>query len=191
MTAALSYTALPPSEGWSTDDLDSLPEDGIRRELLDGVLLVSPTPTNIHQKLVLLLAAALEEGCPDAFDVNHGVEVRLDTRRSFIPDVLVTTAEAAQRRSNKYTADEVVVAIEVVLPTSQAMDRVTKPALFAQAGIPHYWLVDPADSLTIRAFELEPGNDVYKPGELFTDEVTVERPWQISFPMSRIRPRFL
>ena len=35
MTAALSD--LPPADGWTTDDLDALPDDGVRRELLDGV----------------------------------------------------------------------------------------------------------------------------------------------------------
>jgi hypothetical protein len=40
MTAALSD--LPPSDGWTTDDLAALPEDGVRRELLDGVLHASP-----------------------------------------------------------------------------------------------------------------------------------------------------
>ena len=43
MTAALSD--MPPGGGWTTDDLDALPEDGRRRELLDGVLLVSPSPS--------------------------------------------------------------------------------------------------------------------------------------------------
>ena len=42
MTAALSVN--PPAGGWTTDDLDALPEDGLRRELLDGVLLVPPPP---------------------------------------------------------------------------------------------------------------------------------------------------
>jgi hypothetical protein len=45
MTAAMSD--LPPADGWITDDLDALPDDGVRRELLDGVLHVSPSPTDI------------------------------------------------------------------------------------------------------------------------------------------------
>jgi hypothetical protein len=43
MTAAMSEY-LPHADGWTVDDLDALPEDGVRRELLDGVLLVSPPP---------------------------------------------------------------------------------------------------------------------------------------------------
>ena len=62
MTAALSD--VPPAGGWTTDDLDALPEDGLRRELLDGVLLVSPSPTDIHQIIAARLMVALEETCP-------------------------------------------------------------------------------------------------------------------------------
>ena len=47
MTAALSD--FPPADGWTTDDLAASPDDGPRRELLDGVLLVSPGPTHMHQ----------------------------------------------------------------------------------------------------------------------------------------------
>jgi hypothetical protein len=67
MTAALSD--VPPAGGWTTDDLDALPEDGLRRELLDGVLLVSPCRTDIHQIIAGRLMVALEETCPDDLQV--------------------------------------------------------------------------------------------------------------------------
>ena len=62
MTAALSD--VPPEGGWTTDDLDALPEDGLRRELLDGVLLVSPSPTRVHQIIAGRLRVALEQTVP-------------------------------------------------------------------------------------------------------------------------------
>ena len=37
---------------WTVDDLDALPGDGLRYELLDGILLVSPAPTRRHQRAV-------------------------------------------------------------------------------------------------------------------------------------------
>ncbi|MEE6305713.1 hypothetical protein V1634_02540 [Plantactinospora veratri] len=43
MTAALN-DPYPPAGGWTTDDLDAMPDDGHRRELLDGVLIMSPSP---------------------------------------------------------------------------------------------------------------------------------------------------
>ncbi len=40
---------------WTVRDLDLLPEDGLRYELLDGTLLVSPAPTRRHQRAAFQL----------------------------------------------------------------------------------------------------------------------------------------
>ena len=63
-------------DGWTTDDLDELPPDGRRRELIDGVLIVSPSPSNVHQIIAMRLGGALEAVCPPEFDVTLGVEIR-------------------------------------------------------------------------------------------------------------------
>ncbi|MGH3500065.1 MAG: Uma2 family endonuclease, partial [Nocardioidaceae bacterium] len=80
-----------PAQGWTTDDLDALPESHRKLELIDGALIGSPSPTSIHQSLILRLGSALDASCPAEYAVTQGVEVRLSTRRSFIPDVLVMT----------------------------------------------------------------------------------------------------
>jgi Uma2 family endonuclease len=189
MTAALSDH--PPSDGWTTDDLDALPDDGFRRELLDGVLLVSPSPTDIHQVIAMRLGVALEDSCPSDLHVTQGVEIRINTRRSFIPDVLVTTDEAASRAGRFYTPEEVVLAVEIVSPTSQSMDRVMKPALYAKAGIPHYWLVETQGGLVVQTYRLDAEDEVYHPSGTFTDVIEIAEPWQMEIPIARLRPRHL
>ncbi|WP_433529968.1 hypothetical protein ACQPYA_27760 [Micromonospora sp. CA-263727] len=67
MTAAL-HDDNPPSGEWTTDGLDRLPDDGRRREILDGNLIVSPSPTRLHQSIALMLGAALQESCPADLD---------------------------------------------------------------------------------------------------------------------------
>src|SRR2546427_13807 len=123
-----------PAGGWTTDDLDELPRDGRRRELLDGVLLVSPSPAHLHQVMAARLVVALGEDCPRQYDVTQGVEVRISRTRALIPDVLVVVSEAAARNPGKYHPQEVALAVEIVSPTSESMDRLLKPALYAQAG---------------------------------------------------------
>jgi Uma2 family endonuclease len=147
MTAAL--TDRPPAEGWTTDDLAALPEDGLRRELLDGVLVVYPSLTDIHQIIAARLMVALEATCPADLHVTQAVTVRISPRQAFIPDVLVTTDAAARRRAGCYAPQEVMLAVEIVSPSSQSMDRVMKPALYAKAGIPFYWLVETDGGLTV------------------------------------------
>jgi Uma2 family endonuclease len=187
MTASTS--GLPPADGWTTDDLDALPDDGARRELLDGVLFASPSPTDIHQIIAMRLGVALEDSCPSTMQVTQGVEVRVSPRRSFIPDVLVATDEAARRRARFYAPYEVVLPVEIVSPTSLAMDRITKPALYAKAGIPYYWRIETDGEISVRTYKIDPWDEVYLPSGTFTEKIETDEPWPISVPVARLTPR--
>ena len=188
MTAAMS--GLPPADGWTTDDLDSFPDDGVRRELLDGVLLVSPSPTDIHQIIAGRLMVALEAFCPEHFQVTQAVEVRINRKRALIPDVLIATAEAARRGGHHYAPHEVVLAVEIVSPTSQSMDRFLKPVLYARAGIPHYWRIETDDDITVHTYMLDADAQAYAEREQFTTEIDTDLPWTIRIPIATLRPRF-
>jgi Uma2 family endonuclease len=189
MTAALQ-SDYPPEGGWTTDDLDALPEDGHRRELLDGVLLISPSPTRMHQTVAMRLGVALEEDCPDGYDVTQAVEVRINRNRSFIPDVLVTTSAAAAREPSKYEPHEVVLAVEIVSPNTRSIDRVLKPTLYAQAGIPFYWRVEWEDEgLVVYTYKIDPVREVYSATGRWTKFVDTGEPFPVNLPISRITPR--
>ena len=189
MTAALSD--MPPGDGWTTDDLDALPDDGVRRELLDGVLLVSPFPTDVHQIIVGRLMVALEQSCPPELQVTQGVEVRISRRRAFIPDVLVATDEAARRRSRHYAPHEVVLTVEIVSPTSVSMDRITKPALYAAAGIPFYWRIETDGGITVHTYKIDPEHEIYEPFGTFSDTIDASQPWPIKVSIGPLTPRYL
>jgi Uma2 family endonuclease len=187
MTAALRD--VPPADGWTVDDLDALPDDGVRRELIDGALHVSPSPTSIHQVIAARLLVALEQTCPDHLFVSQANDVELSSRRLFIPDVLVTTFAAAQRRSGGFMADEVVLAVEIVSPGSQSIDRVLKPALYAKAGIPHFWLIETDGGITVQTHQLDRDAEVYEESGSFTDVIRAGEPWPIEIPIAGLRPR--
>jgi hypothetical protein len=88
---ASATSDLPPTGGWTVDDLYAMPEDGVRRELLDGVLLVRPSPTDTHQIIAMRPMVALEDCCPSEFQATQGGAIRFDRRRVLAPDVLVAT----------------------------------------------------------------------------------------------------
>jgi Uncharacterized protein conserved in cyanobacteria len=190
VTAALDYD-VPASGDWTTDDLDALPEDGVRREIIDGVLIVSPSPTRFHQTLAYLLCAALDQTRPPEFDVTQGVEVRISRRRSLTPDVLVTTAQAAARNPARYQPHEVALAIEIVSPGSVTMDRITKPALFAQVEIPCYWRIETEDGIVVHTHQLDPVTQLYRPTGTFEQVVEADQPWAIRLPVASFTPRQL
>jgi Uma2 family endonuclease len=189
MTAAL--TDPPPSGEWTTDDLDSLPDDGLRRELLDGALLMSPSPTRLHQTIAGRLMVALEASCPAEWDVTQAVEIRISRKRAFIPDVLVARLDAAVHNPSWYLPEDVVLAVEIVSPGSTSMDRWLKPGAYAEAGIPFFWRVEIEGGLTVHAHRLDPSSVAYEETDVFTKELTVTEPWPITLSLPTLLPRQL
>ncbi|TDB72184.1 Uma2 family endonuclease [Micromonospora sp. KC721] len=189
MTAAMHDEFPPPGE-WTTDDLDRLPDDGRRRpELLDGNLLMSPSPTRLHQSIAGRLMAALEETCPADLDVTQGVEVRISRRRSFIPDLLVTELDASVRNPSQYRPNEVLLVVEIVSEGSRSIDRVLKPALYAEADIPYFWRVETEAGIVVHAHKLDPVKQIYVEQARMTDGILLPEPWEMDIPLARITPR--
>ncbi|HEV2087659.1 MAG TPA: Uma2 family endonuclease, partial [Cryptosporangiaceae bacterium] len=142
-----------------------------------------------HQTIALLLGATLHRLCPDEYDVTQAVEIRINRFRSLIPDLLVVTAEAAARNPSKYHPHEVVLVVEIVSPSSKAMDRATKPAMYAEAGIPHYWRIETEPHIAGHTCRLDPIRQVYEAVASHADVLSVTDPWPIELPLSAITPR--
>jgi len=146
MTAVTVTTHLSaPPGGWTPEDLDRFPDDGLRYELVDGVLLVSAAPSEEHQialgNLYLLLAPAAPA---DLRVFLAPFDVRLDPRRLLQPDIVVVPKDraAVDRRP--------LLVVEVLSPSTRAVDSTLKRHVFEQGGVPAYWQVDPLDpSLTV------------------------------------------
>jgi Uma2 family endonuclease len=187
MTAATSDW--PSAEILTTDDLEKFPEDNVRRELLDGVLLVSPSPTSTHQIIAARLMVALEEDCPSDKAVTQNVDVYFSKLRSFAPDVLVITSTAARRTERPFMSHEVVLAVEIVSPTSVGMDRVAKPAFYAGAGIPYYWRVETDGGIVVHTYKIDPVHETYQATGAFSDVIETDEPWPITLPIRRLTPR--
>jgi Uma2 family endonuclease len=130
---------IPPG-GWSVDDLDAFPESHHRYELTDGALTVSPSPSSLYQAVAARLLVRLEAVAPETFAVTQAVEIRFGRQLTRIPDVLVVRSN--QPEGHWFAPSEVLVAIEIESPGSHLEDRATKPALYANYGIPHYWRIE-------------------------------------------------
>jgi Uma2 family endonuclease len=186
VTSAIDWNNWP-IDGWTTDDLDAMPEDGMRRELVDGVLLVSPAPARIHQIVTRRLANELEGACPARYGVVDGAEVRISKRRSLIPDVLVATIESIHDDTPQLGPEDVVLAVEVVSPGSKTMDRVTKPNLYAAAGIPCYWRVELDGGLRIHTHQLD--GQAYLETGAHRERLVIAEPWPIDLVLDKLLPR--
>jgi Uma2 family endonuclease len=141
---------------WSEEDLVGLPESMQRCELLEGILLVNPPPSVPHQLFSWALTGVLRGAQTPALLVVEAVGVRLPDNTVFIPDVLVATRKVAlANRSGILDAADVALVVEIVSPGSRTTDRLTKPALYARAGIASFWRVELDGGPAIFAYRLE------------------------------------
>lgn len=125
----------------SAREYEELPDELRKRvEVVDGYAHVSPSPTAIHQRIVLRLATILAAACPPGMECFIGLDVRLcdDPLHVRIPDLVVVRGEV----QSVLRPNQVVLAIEIVSPSTVTVDRIHKRQEYLQAGIEDYWLVD-------------------------------------------------
>jgi Uma2 family endonuclease len=139
---------------WTEQDYLALPESRCI-ELLDGALLVSAAPATTHQRTARRVSLTIESAAPAGLEVLEAINVRVGTGRIFIPDIVVLR-EAGLEKTTCEAADALVV-VEVASPSRPGIDRIVKPAVYANAGIPYYVLVEPGGSnSSATAFALTP-----------------------------------
>lgn len=179
-----AVTTLPlGADGWTVDDLERLPDDGLRYELVDGALLVTPPPPNDHNLFANELGYLLRGMLSRDWVVLAPGAVEFDVRNWRSPDLLVVRRKALQ---HKYARpDEALLAMEVMSPSSVSTDRLTKPAQFAAAGIPHYWRIEPAEPVLI-THRLE--GSVYRETGRHLGEVVLDEPVPLRFHLAELMP---
>lgn len=174
---------IPQGRPFTVDDLEAMPDDGNRYELIDGMLVVSPAPGRRHQRAVLLMSMALEERCTPGLEVLPApFAVRTSPTTELQPDVLVAREVDL---TEKLLPAAPVLAVEVLSPSSVINDMNNKKAAYERMGVASYWVVDPqAPSITV--FELSEGRYTQTAEVKDTDVLSVKAP----FPV-RITPRDL
>lgn len=104
------------------------------------------------------------------------------------PDLVVLKAEAlGSGRETFYKAQDVVLAVEVVSPESRSRDRERKPALYAAAGIPHFWRVeDDGGEPVVYVYERDPATRAYALTGIHHDRLKLTVPFDLDVDLSRI-----
>jgi Uma2 family endonuclease len=130
---------------WTVDMVHSLPDDGNRYEVVEGTLLVSPAPSWLHQNAVgRLYALLLEYANAAAFHVLVApAAVTWSPRTELQPDVLVVPFVEGRPPTRFEDAGVLVLAVEVVSPSSMRTDRFVKRREYQKRGVAEYWIVDP------------------------------------------------
>jgi Uma2 family endonuclease len=175
----------PPVGGWTVDDLEAWPETNVRYELTDGALTVSPSRSSVHEVLAAQLIVALGSRAPEHLAVTGAVDIHFTAQLTRRPDLLVLRSDEPKR--HWFAPEEVVVAAEIESPGSRVEDRITKPAIYAEFGIPHYWRIE-IDPPRVTIYRLGEGSD-YRPVDA-GDRLHVGEPFEVDLRLVDQLPRW-
>lgn len=174
--SAMPILPLPTADVWTVDDLDLLPDDGLHYELVDGILRVSPPAPLPHNAAAFELGVRLYPVLGAQWRVIAPGAVALDQRNLREPDLLVVRRDGAHRKHA--SPADVLLAVEVMSPSSRTDDRLVKPSQYAAAGIAYYWRLEPAVPVLV-TYRLE--GDHYRETGRHTDEVSLTEPFAVRF----------
>lgn len=136
-------TTLPLGRTLTVADLELMPDDGHRYELVDGALLVTPAPSILHQTVSAHLLVALHAASPPGQRVlTAPVDVVLADNTCVQPDLLVA------RRTDfteKNLPTPPLLAVEILSPSTRSIDLLLKRERYQRAGVASYWVVDPVE----------------------------------------------
>lgn len=163
-------------------------------ELVEGRLLTSPSPAPNHNIAALELAVQLRSQLPNDLRAVPEVDVDLElvparqpgfSRR---PDLVVVQRSGLERVSNEgglLRASEVLVVVEIVSPGSRRTDRVIKRGDYADAEIPHYWIIDIEPPVSLLACHLA-GEFGYADSGEVTGKFTTTEPIELSLDLDQL-----
>jgi Uma2 family endonuclease len=176
--SAVTFAEAWPAAGSpiTVAELDRMPDDGRRYELLDGALVVSPRPVTGHQLVGFRLARELDTACPEGLVVVPEPALQVTRTTEFVPDIVVVRTD--QVGGAKLTEPPLLV-VEVRSPSTALIDLNRKKGVYEKFGVPSYWIVNPdPDRPELTVFELRDGR--YALEAKTTQAIMVDRPFPVT-----------
>ncbi|MFB7336394.1 Uma2 family endonuclease [Streptomyces adustus] len=184
---------VPPQDGYTVDDLFTLPDLPPHTELIDGSLVFVSPQRRFHYLVIDLLFNRLYDSLPSGLSVEREMTVVIDDRNGPETDISVVRADAVTGLDQtRFEAEDVLLAVEVVAPESESRDRTTKPHKYAAAGIPNFWRVEQngADGGPIvHVYELDPMTNAYVHMGVHRDVLKVDKPYAVAIELTALGGR--
>jgi Uma2 family endonuclease len=177
--------SIPTGRPFTVADLEAMPDDGNRYELIDGMLIVSPAPGWSHQEMGGALFVLLRAACPRELRVLQApfaVQTAFDSEVQ--PDVIVARYTDLTPKNLPVAP---VLAVEVLSHSTRLHDWNSNKAYYERIGVASYWLLDPAEPGALTAFELDGAGAYREVGRAVGDEeFRVERPFPVTIAPARL-----
>lgn len=136
----------PPQGEWTYEDWLQLPNDGMRYEVLYGVLYMSPSPSVAHQDAVSELIMLMRQYAKSnnlGLVLTSPIGVRLPEQSVPVqPDIIFVSKDRLDVVAEDYIEGAPDLIVEVLSPSNWHYDRGVKQEAYRQAGVREYWIVD-------------------------------------------------
>jgi Uma2 family endonuclease len=185
----------PPKQLLTIDDYIALGEDARGRwELQEGSLVMSPSPAPGHMIAIRRLCGQLEEQLPGHVELVPDVDFDLqlakppDPGSARRPDLVVVERAEVDRvdaEGGMLRASETHLVVEIASPGSKRMDYLIKRREYADAGIPHYWVVNLATGPSLLARRLA-GEASYTARDEATGTFVTDEPFPMTVQLGRL-----
>lgn len=144
--------SVPVATGYTYADLEQLPYDGKRREIIDGDLYVTPAPVPRHQRIVAKIVAALVayEDAQGGSVFPGPIDIYFSERDVVEPDVVFVRAGREGIVEERFVRGAPDLVVEVSSPSTRRLDLGRKRDLYERNGVAEYWFVD-LDTDTVEA----------------------------------------
>ncbi len=175
---------MPATRTWTREEVLALPDDGMRHELVDGELLVSPAPCGRHQRGVQMLYDRIK---PFVHQHRLGAVMALpgdlDLRSANLvqPDLFVGAMVDGREPVEWEEFGIPILVVEVLSPSTAQYDRVKKRRLYQRVGVPVYWVVD-LDARLVEVWTPESDRPVIVDGQLEWQPVPELPPLELDLP---------
>lgn len=174
------------------DEYASLPEDGNRYELVDGMLqCMSPAPIIPHQVIGMKFATLLSSCCEQDYLILFApVDVIFSPADVFQPDLLMIHLSRLSIVSLRAVEGAPDLVVEILSPSSVKHDQITKRRKYAQYQVPEYWIIDPTRK-TLEMLLLHGAE--YELAHVYKEDVQIhsERISCVSFTMNEVMQRLI
>lgn len=168
-------SAQPAIDLATVEDYRATPE-GTRYQLIEGELIMSPSPNRFHQDIVLNLVETIRvylRRRPVGRLYSAPFDVYLGEHDVFQPDIIVVTNANLDRLADDGLHGAPDLVIEILSPRTAQLDKKNKRRVYARAGVQELWLVDPL-LLQIQIYEL--AKNPAKPTRLIEEDETFSSP---------------
>lgn len=172
--AAPVHHETPIEQILALHDKLNVPE-GHKAEVIEGTIVVSPSPSGRHSVIYAMLQRQLDQLMPAHVIVTNTVTLEMAaTGERYMPDVLVMSRDVLDSDDWLFPADQAELVVEIVSPYNARHDRVVKVRGYAASGVPIYLLVDPLEQ-AVTLF-CEPAGDAYQQVHRMPFGASVELP---------------